>query len=290
MRPPGLAALAASKAAEKLVEKRQAHVSGWMDQLIGPYDTNGVRETLLICDLFCGAGGFTTGALRALKKLGLKAVMAAVNHWPVAIATHQLNHPEVRHYIEDVMAANPVDVVPERYLDVLLASPSCVYFSRARAGRPTNDQQRMDPEAILRWLDEIDVRILVQENVEEVTKWTWIDPDTGRPMAGAEGELYRAWIGEIEARGYTVEWRVLTCADYGDPTSRKRWFMIARKDGVPIEFPEKTHSKTGGTRGTPFRAGGARPRSSIGPTVVRPSSIDARAAADSARPRVPRRS
>ncbi|HST60247.1 MAG TPA: DNA cytosine methyltransferase, partial [Longimicrobium sp.] len=147
--------------------RRFGHVSGWMDRIVGPYDKLGVRRTLLLCDLFCGAGGFTTGAMRALRELGLEAVMAAVNHWPVAIATHHLNHPHVRHYIEDVKAANPVDIVPERYLDVLLCSPSCVFFSRARGGRPNSDQKRMDPEAIIRWIDAIDVRVLICENVPE---------------------------------------------------------------------------------------------------------------------------
>jgi DNA (cytosine-5)-methyltransferase 1 len=217
-----------------------------MDRIVGPYDQQGVRETLLICDLFCGAGGFTTGAMRALRALGLHAVMAAVNHWPVAIATHNVNHPHVRHYIEDVKAANPRDIVPEGYLDVLLCSPSCVFYSRARGGKPSSDQQRMDPEAIIRWIDELDVRVLIAENVPEITAWCRIDPRTGRPMKGYKGEYFRRWIRRIEARGYRVEWRVLTCADYGDPTSRQRWFMIARKDGVAITWPPQTHAKNAG--------------------------------------------
>ncbi len=225
---------------------RFGHVSGWMDRIVGPYDKHGVRQTLLLCDLFCGAGGFTTGAMRALRELGLAAVMAAVNHWPVAIATHHLNHPSVRHYIEDVKAANPVDIVPERYLDVLLCSPSCVFFSRARGGRPNSDQKRMDPEAILRWIDEIDVRILICENVPEFRFWCRIDPATNKPIYADKGKLFRKWIRKIEKRGYKVEWRILTCADYGDPTSRQRWFMIARKDGQPIVWPDATHSQRGG--------------------------------------------
>ena len=217
-----------------------------MNRLVGPFDRTGVRRVLLICDLFCGAGGFTSGAMRALRMLGLDAEMAAVNHWPVAIATHRLNHPEVRHYIEDVKAANPVDVVPERYLDVLLCSPSCVFFSRARGGRPTSDQQRMDPEAIIRWIDEIDVRILLLEEVAEFQDWCRVDPETGRPVKAYKGEYFRRFIRRIRRRGYRVEWRVLTCADYGDATSRRRLFVIARKDGVPIEWPKPTHSRDGG--------------------------------------------
>lgn len=241
MRPPGPATPAHAAAGAN----RLGHVSGWMDRIVGPYDRLGVRRTLLLCDLFCGAGGFTSGAMRALRLLGLEAVMAALNHWPVAIATHRLNHPHVRHYIEDVRAANPVDIVPERYLDVLLCSPSCVFFSRARGGRPNSDQKRMDPEAIIRWIDEIDVRVLICENVPEFRDWCRIDPKTDRPMKGRKGEYFRRWIRKIEQRGYRVEWRILTCADYGDPTSRQRWFMIARKDGVAVEWPRPTHSKTG---------------------------------------------
>ncbi|HEX8212914.1 MAG TPA: DNA cytosine methyltransferase [Longimicrobium sp.] len=226
--------------------RRFGHVSGWLDRIVGPYDKLGIRRTLLLCDLFCGAGGFTTGAMRALRELGLEAVMAAVNHWPVAIATHHLNHPHVRHYIEDVKAANPVDIVPERYLDVLLCSPSCVFFSRARGGRPNSDQKRMDPKAILRWLDAIDVRVLICENVPEFRFWCRIDPATNKPIPAEKGKLFRKWIRQIERRGYRVEWRVLTCADYGDPTSRQRWFMIARKDDEPIVWPARSHSQHGG--------------------------------------------
>ena len=240
--PPGRGALESARARPR----RPPRTSGWMDRVVGPYDRNGVRETLLICDLFCGAGGFTTGAMRALRALGLDAVMAAVNHWPVAIATHNVNHPHVRHYIEDVKAANPRDIVPEGYLDVLLCSPSCVFYSRARGGKPSSDQQRMDPEAIIRWIDELDVRVLIAENVPEITAWCRIDPRTGRPKKGYKGEYFRRWVRQIEARGYRVEWRILTCADYGDPTSRQRWFMIARKDGVPITWPPQTHARNGG--------------------------------------------
>jgi DNA (cytosine-5)-methyltransferase 1 len=251
MRPPGPTPRRRAGAAPT----RLGHVSGWMDRIVGPYDRLGVRRVLLLCDLFCGAGGFTTGAMRALRELGLEAVMAAVNHWPVAIATHHLNHPHVRHYIEDVKAANPVDVVPERYLDVLLCSPSCVFFSRARGGRPNSDQKRMDPEAIIRWIDELDVRVLICENVPEFKDWCRIDPRTNRPMKGRKGEYFWRWIRRIERRGYRVEWRILTCADYGDATSRQRWFMIARKDGQPIEWPRPTHSRHGGVdaEGRPLR-------------------------------------
>lgn len=217
-----------------------------MDRIVGPFDKHGLRRVLLLCDLFCGAGGFTTGAMRALRELGLQAVMAAVNHWPVAIATHHLNHPHVRHYIEDIKAAKPVDIVPERYLDVLLCSPSCVFFSRARAGRPNSDQKRMDPEAILRWIDAIDVRVLICENVPEFRFWCRIDPRTNKPIPSEKGRLFRQWIRKIEKRGYRVEWRILTCADYGDPTTRQRWFMIARKDGLPIEWPRPTHGQHAG--------------------------------------------
>src|SRR3972149_10134129 len=101
----------------------------------------------LVADLFCGAGGSSTGAERAVKSLGREMILVCVNHWPVAIETHRKNHPTARHYIEDVSVAKPAELVPEGYLDLLMASPECTHFSRARGGKPVTDQSRMNPWA-----------------------------------------------------------------------------------------------------------------------------------------------
>jgi DNA (cytosine-5)-methyltransferase 1 len=184
--------------------------------------------------------------MRALRQIGVTATMAAVNHLPIAIATHLLNHPDVRHFIEDVAAAVPRDVVPEGRLDLLLCSPSCVFFSKARGAKPNSDQKRMDPQAIIRWITELDVTVLICENVQEFRDWGPVNPITEKPIKARKGEYFRAWIAEIRALGYEVEWRILVCADYGDPTTRQRFFMIARKDGNRIVWPRKTHAKHGG--------------------------------------------
>src|ERR1700740_2076953 len=94
------------------------------------------NRVALVADLFCGAGGSSTGARRALASLGLEMNLVAVNHWNVAIETHSRNHPEARHYCQDVNAVKPAEVVPEGMLDLLMASPTCTYHSRARGGKP----------------------------------------------------------------------------------------------------------------------------------------------------------
>lgn len=199
---------------------------------------------LLVADLFCGAGGSSTGAERAIKALGLEMILVCVNHWPVAIETHRKNHPTARHYIEDLSVAKPTKIVPEGYLDLLMASPECTHFSRARGGKPVNDQSRMNPWAVIRWLTDLDVRCLLVENVPEFIYWGPIDKE-GRPVPEKKSTYFEAWIRTIWELGYTVDWKFLNAADYGDATTRRRFFLIARKDGAPIRWPEPTHSKTG---------------------------------------------
>ena len=137
------------------------------------------RRNILVADLFCGAGGSSTGATRALSGLGFNMTLACVNHWPVAIETHQKNHPEARHYCMDLEAAKPEDIVSEGKLDLLMASPACTFHSRARGGKPTSDQQRMDPWHMVRWCTTLRVKRLLVENVPEFVDWGPVDPRTG---------------------------------------------------------------------------------------------------------------
>jgi DNA (cytosine-5)-methyltransferase 1 len=195
-------------------------------------------------DLFCGAGGTSTGAEQAVKELGYTFTLCCVNHWPVAIETHRKNHPTARHYIEDVAVADPEKIVPEGYLDLLMASPECRFHSRARGGKPIHDQGRMNPWAILRWLTALDVRCLLVENVPEYVNWGPLTPE-GHPDPKHKGEYFQAWFFAIQKAGYKAEWRMLNAADHGDATTRIRFFLIARKDGKPIRWPEPSHSATG---------------------------------------------
>lgn len=200
----------------------------------------------LVADLFCGAGGSSTGAQRALRALGQEMVLTCLNHWPTAIETHQRNHPEARHYVQDIASVRPSAVVPEGYLDLLMASPTCTHHSRARGGKPTSDQQRSDPWHVITWLTELRVRRLLIENVPEFQDWGPVDLRTGKPVPSRKGEYFRRWIQTIKGLGYKVDYRVLNAADYGDATTRQRFFLMARSDGKPIVWPEPTHSRDGG--------------------------------------------
>lgn len=198
----------------------------------------------LVADLFCGAGGTSTGAERAIKRLGGEMVLAAVNHWPIAIETHQRNHPTARHYVEDVTVADPERIVPEGRLDLLMASPECRFYSRARGGKPVHDQGRMNPWIVHRWLSALDVRCILIENVPEFVEWGPL-LSNGRPDPAQSGIYFQAWMQALWKMGYAAEWRYLNAADFGDATTRIRFFLQARKDGRPIVWPEPTHSATG---------------------------------------------
>lgn len=202
-------------------------------------------RTALVADLFCGAGGSSTGARRALERRGYRMELVAVNHWDRAIETHSANHPDARHYCQDVNAVKPADVVPEGKLDLLMASPTCTYHSRARGGKPISDQGRMDPWAVVHWCTELRVKRLLVENVPEFVEWGPIDLRSGRPIKRRKGEYFRAWIAALKAAGFRLDWHVLNAADFGDATTRERFFLIARSDGKRLVWPEPTHSKTG---------------------------------------------
>lgn len=201
-------------------------------------------KPFLVADLFCGAGGTSTGAVRAVREMGREIILVCINHWPVAIETHKKNHPEARHYIADLSIADPVKIVTEGYLDLLCASPECTGFSRARGGKPTNDQTRMNPWAVINWLTRLDVRCLLVENVPEFIHWGPLLPN-GKPDPKKRGLYFQAWFNAIRDLGYRPEWKYLNAADYGDATTRVRFFMIARKDGNPIRWPTATHSPDG---------------------------------------------
>lgn len=203
-----------------------------------------MKRKMLVADLLCGAGGSSTGCKRALDAMGLEMELVCLNHWPVAIDTHTRNHPEARHYIQDIATVRPHIIVPEGYLDLLMASPSCTHHSVARGGKPTSDQQRSDPWHILTWFTELRVKRAIIENVWEYTSWGPVDPRTGRPIPSRRGEYFRAWVDAIRSLGATgIEWRKLNAADFGDATTRQRFIMLLRFDRKPISWPKPTHAK-----------------------------------------------
>jgi len=200
-------------------------------------------RTLQIADLFCGAGGSTTGIRQAVARMGLKANILAINHWEVAIRTHSANNDGVEHLCQSVDSIDPTEVVPGQELDLLWASPACTHHSVARGGRPRCEQQRAPAWIIPYWLENLKVKRLIIENVPEFQSWGPLDNE-GHPVKEAKGETFKAFIAAIRSLGYTVEWQVLTAANYGDPTIRRRLFIQAIKGtGRRIQWPNITHAE-----------------------------------------------
>lgn len=191
-------------------------------------------------DLFCGAGGTTSGLLLAAERRRLPVELLAINHWQTAIDTHLLNHPSVRHLCETLDSVDPRKVIPGGRLDLLCASPECTHHSRARGGKPCSDQSRATAWHVLRWADALRVDSVLVENVPEFEDWGPLT-GKGKPIASKRGTIFRAWVAGLEALGYRVEWRVLNAADYGDATKRHRLFVQARRAGA-IRWPEATHA------------------------------------------------
>lgn len=201
------------------------------------------RKKFLVADLLCGAGGSSTGCERALRELDLEMELVCLNHWPTAIETHTKNHPQARHYCQDISTVRPHLVVPEGYLDLLMASPTCTHHSVARGGKPTSDQQRSDPWHIIPWLTELRVKRLIIENVWEFINWGPVDHRTCKPIKTRKGEYFRAWIEVIRKLGFEPEWRKLNAADFGDATTRQRFILMARSDARTVSWPVATHVK-----------------------------------------------
>lgn len=194
-------------------------------------------------DLFCGAGGTSSGLRLAARELGLDVRLVAVNHWPVAIQTHTANHPDAIHLCADLDAIAPRAVVPEGKLDVLIASPECTHHSNARGGKPVEDQKRASAWHVLRWAEALSPDTILVENVREFRDWGPIGSN-GRPLKRRKGETYRAFLTALESLGYRVADRILNAADFGDPTTRERLFVQARRGRRPIRWPEPTHART----------------------------------------------
>lgn len=195
-------------------------------------------------DLFCGAGGTSTGAIEAIELLGYRARLTAINHWAVAIATHEQNHPGARHLCTSIDNIDPRKLYTEGALDLLWASPECTHHSNARGGRPKSDQSRATAFCVTRWAEALRPPVVLVENVPEFAGWGPIDTN-GRPIKSRKGEIFRAWCDMLAAIGYRVEAKVFCAADFGDPTTRERIFVQAVRGRRQITWPHPTHSRLG---------------------------------------------
>ncbi len=194
-----------------------------------------------MADLFCGAGGTSTGLVQAAREYGLRLTLLAINHWEVAIATHARNHPDAQHICESLDSIDPRKAVPGGHLDLLIAAPECTHHSVARGGRPIHDQSRATAWHVLRWCEALRVDEVLVENVPEFTTWGPLG-SRGRPLKSRKGETFDAWVRALRSLNYTVDWRVLNAADYGDATTRRRLFIRARRGRRKITWPAQTHA------------------------------------------------
>lgn len=211
---------------------------------------------LLYIDLFCGAGGTSTGVENArYADERCAKVIACVNHDANAIASHAANHPDALHFTEDIrtLELSPLVAHVERMkkiypdaLIVLWASLECTNFSKAKGGQPRDADSRTLAEHLFRYIKSIDPDYIQIENVEEFMSWGDMD-ENGKPISKDKGRCYEKWKRNVRKYGYDFDWRILNAANYGAYTTRKRYFGIFAKRGLPIVFPEPTHCKDGKT-------------------------------------------
>lgn len=209
---------------------------------------------LLYIDLFCGAGGTSTGISSArINGDQCAKVIACVNHDAHAIASHAANHPDAMHFTEDIRTLELSPLVSHltqcraenpAALTVLWASLECTNFSKAKGGQPRDADSRTLAEHLFRYIEALNPDYIQIENVEEFMSWGDID-ESGKPISKDKGRSYLRWVKNVKRYGYSFEFRILNAADFGAYTSRKRFFGIFAKKGLPIVFPVPTHSKRG---------------------------------------------
>ena len=205
---------------------------------------------LLYIDLFCGAGGTSTGVDNArVDKEQCAKVIACVNHDANAIASHAANHPDALHFTEDIRTLELSPLIahikkcermyPEARV-VLWASLECTNFSKAKGGQPRDADSRTLAEHLFRYIEAIDPDYIQIENVEEFMCWGDMD-ENGKPISKDKGRSYELWKRQVTKYGYDFDFRILNAADYAAYTTRKRFFGIFAKKGLPIVFPQPTH-------------------------------------------------
>lgn len=200
----------------------------------------GFLATGLFIDGFAGGGGASTGIAQAIGR----EVDIAVNHSQAAIAIHKANHPATTHYCQDIRAVWPLAVTRMQPVAGAWFSPDCKEYSKAK-GAPVKDRSiRALADEVVIWLRDVQPTVAYLENVEEFEYAAPLDAE-GRPIKGQEGRAFRRLVRQWRGQGYRVQWRVLRACDYGTPTSRKRLYVVMRRDGLPIVWPKPTHGAPG---------------------------------------------
>ncbi len=203
----------------------------------------------LIIDNFAGGGGASTGIERATGR----AIDVAINHDPEAVAMHIANHPTTKHYCQSILAVDPLDVTGGAPVALIWFSPDCKHHSKAKGGKPREKNIRDLAWVVVHWAERLlkatkdgsgAPQVIMLENVEEFRQWGPLDAD-GLPIKERQGEEFDLWCRRLKRLGYKISYRELRACDYGAPTSRKRLYLIARRDGLPIVWPEPTHGKPG---------------------------------------------
>lgn len=203
--------------------------------------------TGLIVDLFAGGGGASTGLAWALGR----DPDIAINHDAEALAMHRANHPHTRHMQNDITRVLPLEATGGHPVAILHASPDCTHFSKAKGGKPKSQYIRDLAWVVIRWAEDTHPNLITLENVEEFLTWGPLDKN-GQPIKEQAGATFAAWRKRLVRLGYRVEWRILRACDYGAPTTRRRLFVVARRDKGPIVWPAPTH---GNLKSAEVRAG-----------------------------------
>ncbi len=190
----------------------------------------------LIIDSFAGGGGASTGIEMALGR----SPDIAINHSADALAMHEVNHPGTLHLSKNIWQVDPLEAVGNRRVGLAWFSPDCKHFSKAKGGRPVKRSIRDLAWVVVLWARRVRPEVIILENVEEFRDWGPVTEE-GKPCAERKGQTFERWAGELKRLGYRMEFRELRACDYGAPTIRKRFFMIARRDGRPIVWPGRTH-------------------------------------------------
>ena len=190
----------------------------------------------IIVDNFAGGGGASTG----IELAAGRPVNIAINHDAAAILLHKTNHPHTEHIQASVWDVDPEELCAGRPVGLAWFSPDCKHFSKAKGAALVDRNIRGLAWIVLRWAGTVRPRVIILENVEEFQ--TWGPVRKGKPVKSKSGQTFRKWLSQLKALGYAVEYRELVAADYGAPTTRKRFVLIARCDGQPIRWPERTHA------------------------------------------------